>query len=578
MLGDLIVALQAEPRIVAEALAGEGGNEAAVEGGAEAERGLREPTGSNPAGEMQPWASKRQPETSVEEISVPERISSISRATSRRNFLRFAGSSAAAVLSRGLHGQKSAAAPARPNFVFVLSDDQDWTGLSVQMHDAIPNSKSDFYRTPNLEELARQGMRFSSAYAPSPVCSPTRYSLLTGKSPAQLQWTKASPVMTAADGYKLVPPPIRKQISGNELTIGEVLKQAGYGTAHFGKWHLRGGGPGRHGFDEHDGNTGNQDAAPFTDPNPVDIFGITERAGDFMAKHTEEGRPFYCQLSHHALHYSQNAIEATKEAYRNRPPGRMHSDVDRAAITENLDTGVGVLMEKIEQLGIVDNTYLIYMSDNGAGGGRRARPLTGGKGSIWEGGIRVPLIVRGPGIKPGAFCHVPVVGYDLFPTYCELAGVSQPLPAGVEGGSIGPLLSNEGRGEVKRPREELVFHFPHYQSGDGPHSAIRLGDYKLIRFYESDEVLLFNLAEDIGEQRDLAEEMPDRAAELSRRLDEYLEALDAQMPVPNPDYDPDKPPQSTRGGGRRGGGGGGGRRGGADAPRARRRQGTRSPR
>lgn len=512
----------------------------------------------------------------MEENSVPTRTSSISRATSRRDFLVLAGSGTAALLSGGLHGGESTATSRKPNFVFVLSDDQDWTGLSVQMHDALPNSKSDFYRTPNLEELARQAMRFSRAYAPSPVCSPTRYSLLTGKSPAQLHWTKASPVMTAADGYKLIPPAIIKQISENESTIAKVLKQAGYATAHFGKWHLRGGGPGRHGFDEHDGDTGNKDAAPFKDPNPVDIFGITERAGAFMAKHTEEGRPFYCQLSHHALHYSQNALEATKEAYRNRPPGRMHKDIDRAAITENLDTGVGVLMDKIEQLGIADNTYVIYMSDNGAGGGSRARPLSGGKGSLWEGGIRVPLIIRGPGVKPGTFCHVPVVGYDLFPTYYELAGASQALPEGVEGGSIRPLLSNEGTGEVKRPREELVFHFPHYQSGDGPHSAIRLGDYKLIKFYESDQVRLFNLAEDIGEQRDLSKEMPDKAAKLSRRLDDYLKAVNARMPVPNPDYDPDKAPETRRR--QKRGGGGGGRRGGADAPRPRRRERTRSAR
>ena len=208
----------------------------------------------------------------------------------------------------------------RPNFVFILSDDQDWTGLSVQMHDAVPNSRSDFYRTPNLEKLAKQGMRFTDAYAPAPVCSPTRYSLQTGKSPAQLHWTKASRAMTAADGYKLIPPRIVRQISFSETTIGEILKRAGYGTAHYGKWHLRGGGPGRHGFDEHDGDTSNADAAPFTDPNPVDIFGISERAATFMEKHARAHKPFYVQLSHHALHYPQNALKSTLQDYQNRPP------------------------------------------------------------------------------------------------------------------------------------------------------------------------------------------------------------------------------------------------------------------
>lgn len=437
----------------------------------------------------------------------------------------------------------------RPNFVFILSDDQDWTGLSVQMHDAMPNSKSDFYRTPNLERLAAQGMRFTDAYAPAPVCSPTRYSLQTGKSPAQLHWTKASGVMTAADGYKLVPPRIIRQIASEETTLGEILQRAGYGTAHYGKWHLSGGGPGRHGYDEHDGDTSNSDAAPFTDPNPVDIFGISKRAGEFMEKHLRLKKPFFVQLSHHALHYPQNALKATLEFYQNRPPGRIHRDVQRAAITENLDTGVGMIMKKIDELDIADNTYLIYMSDNGGGGGgggKGARPVQGGKGSLWEGGIRVPLIIRGPSVKPDSFCHVPVVGFDLFPTLCELAGVTEALPKGVEGGSFASLLQNAGKGMVKRPREELVFHFPHYQSGDGPHSAIRLGNDKLIRFYESDTTQLFDLSSDLIEQRDLSQQMPHKAADLSSRLDQYLATVNAQMPVRNLSYDPSSPPQSKR--------------------------------
>jgi len=440
-----------------------------------------------------------------------------------------------------------ASATERPNFVFILSDDQGWTGLSVAMHDALPNSHSDFYRTPHLEQLAEQSMRFTDAYAPAPVCSPTRYSLQTGKSPAQLHWTKASGSMTAADGYRMIPPRNVRRIASEETTIGEILQRAGYGTAHYGKWHLSGGGPGRHGYDEHDGDTSNGDAAPFTDPTPVDIFGISKRAGEFKQKHVRLGKPFFIQMSHHALHYPQNALKSTVDFYQNQPPGRMHRDVTRAAITENLDTGVGMIRKKIDELGIADNTYLIYMSDNGAGGGSRAMPIQGGKGSVWEGGIRVPLIIRGPGIQPNSFCHVPVVGFDLFPTFCELAGVAESLPQGIEGGSIVPLLHNADRGAVSRPREELAFHFPHYQSGDGPHSAIRLADHKLLRFYETDEVRLFDLSQDIGEQRDLSQQTPDKTADLSRRLDEYLVAVSAQMPRPNPDYDPSRPPQSRRG-------------------------------
>jgi len=433
----------------------------------------------------------------------------------------------------------------QPNFVFILSDDQDWTGLSVTMHDQVPNSRSDFYRTPNLERLAAQGMRFSTAYAPSPVCSPTRYSLLTGKSPARLHWTKAAPCVRAEDGYKLLPPRIERNISDSETTIAELLRKAGYATVHCGKWHLSGGDPGRHGFDEHDGDTSNRDAAPFVDPNPVDIFGITKRAAAFMDKHNKAGRPFYVQLSHHALHYPENARKATVEACRSRSSGRMHRDVQRAAITEDLDAGVGVLLSAIERLGIAGNTYVIYMSDNGGGGRSSLRPLRGGKGSLWEGGIRVPLIIRGPGIAANTFCHVPVVGYDLLPKFCELAGIVA-LPDHTDGGSLVPLFTSPQTGRVRRPREELVWHFPHYQGSEGPHSAIRLGHYKLIRFYESGESRLFDLSTDLGETDDISARQPDRARLLLQRLEENLRDAGAQMPTPNPRHDPNTAPKPRR--------------------------------
>ena len=239
----------------------------------------------------------------------------------------------------------------QPNFVFILSDDQDWTGLSVQVHPDEPNSKSDFHQTPNLEVLASQGLCFSSAYSPAPVCSPTRISLQTGMSPAQLQWTKASPVMTEADGYTMIPPTHRKRISSDETTIAEMLGTVGYATAHYGKWHIGGGGPESHGYDEGDGDTSNGDAAPFVDPNPVDLFGSSERAAAFMEKNTKAGKPFYIQLSHHALHYSENSLKSTQEKYSQLPPGRMHKDIPRAAMTENLDTAVGMIMQTIEELG-----------------------------------------------------------------------------------------------------------------------------------------------------------------------------------------------------------------------------------
>jgi len=437
----------------------------------------------------------------------------------------------------------------RPNFIFILSDDQDWTETSVQMHPDYPNSKSAYIETPNLEKLATQGMVFSAAYSPAPVCSPTRISLQTGKSPAQLNFTKAAPVMTARHNYKLLPPSIIKSISSDETTIAEMLKTAGYATAHYGKWHLQNGGPENHGYDESDGNTGNQHAAPHVAPNPVDIFGITERANAFMEKNTEADTPFFMQLSHHALHYPQNAAKNLLKKYAERAGGSADDKrIQRMAMAEHLDTGVGLIMQKIEQLGIGDRTYLIYMSDNGGGGGgnkakggkkTNVRPLTAGKGGVWEGGIRVPLIIRGPGVKNGVYCNIRVVGYDLYPTLCKLAGVKATMPNGIEGGNITPLFPT-GSGTVIRPREELVFHFPHYQ-GDTPHSAILYGTYKLMKWYEDDSVKLFDLTKDIGENNDLSNKMPEIADELKKRLESYLADMNAKLPKQNPDYDPALP-------------------------------------
>ncbi len=429
----------------------------------------------------------------------------------------------------------------QPNIVFMLSDDQGWSGLSVSMHPTIPSKGDEFY-TPNLEKLAMQGMRFSAGYAPAPVCSPTRISLQTGKSPAQLHWTKAAPPVP---GQKMIEPNLIKSISKSETTIGEQLKKAGYATAHYGKWHIAGGGPGEHGYDEHDGDTGNENAYKFVDPNPVDIFGMADRSAKFMEKCAKAGKPFFIQLSWNALHASENALKATLAKYEKKLGGENSKRITTAAITEDLDAGVGMVMNAIDRLKLTDNTYLIYMGDNGSGGGRKS--LSGGKGDVWEGGIRVPFIVRGPNVKANSWCHTRVVGYDLYPTFCEVAGIDmKTLPKGIEGGSILSLLNHDGQSEVKRVREEMVFHFPHYQSDDGPHSAIYLGNLKLMRFYENDNVKLFDLSKDIGEREDLSNRMPKQTAELKARLERYLDEVDAQFATMNPNFDPSKPTMSRR--------------------------------
>lgn len=439
------------------------------------------------------------------------------------------------------------AAEEKPNFLLLLSDDQAWNGLSCEMHPEIPESKSPIIETPNIARLAGEGMRFSAAYSPASVCSPTRISLQTGKSPAQCKWTKAAPTATASDGYKLIPPKIQRTIGAEETTIGEMLRSAGYTTAHYGKWHLDGGGPESHGYDESDGNTGNEAAAPFVDPNPVDIFGMGERASALMKEATTSKSPFFIQMSYHALHYPQNAPADLVEKYRTKLPNGNEKEIGRAALSEALDQGVGLLLDTIKELGIGETTYVIYFSDNGSS---TKRILRGGKGGVWEGGIRVPLIVRGPGIAPNSWSHERVVGYDLYPTFCELAGVSQPLPEGIEGGSLTSLFrGNES--PVARPREGLVFHFPHYQ-GDRPHSAIFLDQWKAIHFYETKQTHLFDLKTDIGENADLSGTNPEITAELQTRLFNYLQEIDAQLPTENPDYDPDNPPsfKTMKGGGK----------------------------
>lgn len=433
----------------------------------------------------------------------------------------------------------------RPNILFLLSDDQAWAGLSCQMHPDMPDSKHPFVQTPNIARLADEGMRFSAAYSPAPVCSPTRISLQTGRTPAALQWTKAAPAET---GFPLIEGDNRKSIGSNEITIGQLLRSAGYATAHYGKWHLSGGGPESHGYDESDGDTGNQDAAPFLPPNPVDIFGMGARAADFMKRSRDAGKPFFIQMSYHALHYPENASPELIEKYQTLAPRGNGKEVGHAAIAEDLDRGVGELLAKIDELGLTPTTYVIYMSDNG---GSNRRTLKGGKGDLWEGGIRVPLIVRGPGVAAGSWSHQRVVAYDWFPTFCHWAGVTETLPPGIEGGDLRQILAG-ANAPVKRAREELFFHFPHYQ-GDAPHSAIYFGDHKLIQFYETGERHLFNIASDPGEQHELTTTMPELASDLAGRLDAYLREVDAAMPRVNPDYDPAQAPSIERGGGKKGG-------------------------
>jgi arylsulfatase A-like enzyme len=331
-----------------------------------------------------------------------------------------------------------------------------------------------------------------------------------------------------------------------------VLKRAGYATAHFGKWHVGRTSPARHGFDENDGPNNNGGPENVENPNPKQAFATADLGMDFMARQAKAGKPFYLQVSHYAGRGGTDALPETYADVRRRATtDRDQRLVGGAAVTQDMDTTIGQLLAKLDELGIAGRTYVIYTSDHGAQGRNANGPLANGKGTVWEGGIRVPLIVRGPGIKAGTCTHVRASTVDLFPTIAAIAQVREPLPKNLEGGNLEPVFSGAPNATVKRAREEFVVHFPHYDKDEqGPASAIILGNYKLIRPYETGVPFLYDLAKDIGEQHDLAKEKAKEVAELDRRLSDYLKTVAAQMPSPNAAFDPSKakPFEERRGG------------------------------
>ena len=418
--------------------------------------------------------------------------------------------------------------PPPPNVVLILADDLGWTGTSVQADPNNPDSKSDYYQTPNLERLAEQGLRFSDAYAPHPNCSPTRLAIQTGKSPAQLRMSDiinrdSGPYY---EGLPLIPPQHIDNIPAEETTIAELIKaeQPERVTAHFGKWHLAGGGPANHGYDEHSGETSNREGGS-PPPDPKRTISVTDSAVEFLESRAEDGKQFYMQVSYYAVHLAIHAMPETIAKCEAATPGERHKHPGHAAMTEELDAGVGRIMEALDRLGLGDNTYLIFTSDNGSY--TRAgqdwvttnAPLRGEKASTWEGGIRVPIIVRGPGVPAGAVSSQTIGGIDLYPTMAELMGASAPLPDGIEGGSLAGLYHG-GDSAVDRA-QPLVWHFPHYQTdkGNRPMTSIRSGDWKLIRFYEDSRTELYNLANDLGEEQDVSETETAKTEELTAALD-----------------------------------------------------------
>lgn len=451
------------------------------------------------------------------------------------------------------------AAPAQPpNFVVIMGEALGWASTSVQMDDAAPESKSTLAKTPSLEKLASGGMRFSHFYASSPRCTPTRAAFFTGRNPAALRMTfvgegKGGRESSFTDtGSKLVPPPVQSELPAAETTIAEVLQHAGYATAHFGKWHVGRISPSQHGFAENDGPNNNGGPENVENPNPKEAFAITEKGLDFITRQAKANKPFFLQLSHYA---GRGGTDARPETYadvrRRATSDRDQRLVGSAAVTEDMDATIGKVLAKLDELGLAGRTYVIFTSDHGAQGRNANGPLANGKGTVWEGGIRVPLIVRGPGIKAGSVSVLMTTTVDLFPTIAALAGAGENLPASLEGGSLRAVLEGAPNAAVKRPREELVIHFPHYDKDEqGPASALLLGPLKLIHVYDTGAAALYDLTKDAAERHNLATERPKETADLDKRLSVYLQAVGAQLPTPNAKFDPAtaKPFEERRGG------------------------------
>ncbi len=457
----------------------------------------------------------------------------------------------------------------RPNIVLILGEAQGWASMSLPLDDRNPaGSKSDFILTPNLDSIAHSGMRFSDFYAASPRCTPTRAALVTGKSPALLHMTfvnEGGQQNNVNLGDKVIAPQALTELPAGMETMAKMLKRAGYATAHFGKWHLGRANPREHGFDENDGANGNEGPDRVESPNPKQCYAIARLGADFIARQVQAHKPFFLQLSQYPCRGEEMALPETVEAVKKRLGNRMDFQrIGIAAGDEDMDKSIGQVLAKLKELGATSSTYIIYTADHGAQGRNANGMLTNGKGTVWEGGLRVPLLVSGPGIKADTFSHLRASTVDLLPTVADLAGLkSDALPRGIEGTSLAGVLKQGDSAAPRRAREEFVVHFPHYDKDDaGPASAILLKNYKMIRFFENDQRHLFDLSSDISERRDLAQARPDVVTAMDQRLTEYLSLVKAGLPTPNPNYDPNGERSGDRKGGRGDKGGGkGGRKG-----------------
>jgi arylsulfatase A-like enzyme len=458
----------------------------------------------------------------------------------------------------------------RPNFVFFLIDDLGWTDTGVY--------GSTFYETPNIDRLATEGARFTQFYSASPVCSPTRASIMTGKDPARLNITNW---IGGDQAGMLLQAEYLRQLPLNEITLGDAFKEAGYATGYIGKWHLGTEGflPPDQGFDfafavNHAGQPGSYfypyENANWPLTNVPDLEDgedgdyLTDRLTDAALRFIEARRDttFFLVFSHYAVHTPLQAKAAITAKYESKaqnlaaanapaflPEGANAVTKQRqdhavyAGMIESTDQSVGRVLALLDSLDLADRTVIVFVSDNGGLSTlRRSQgiptsnlPLRAGKGWLYEGGTRVPLIVKWPGVvEGGRLIDQPAITMDLYPTLLEIAGL--PLRPGQhqDGLSLVPPLL--GTGSLDR---RFFFHFPHYHgSGNRPSGAARVGDYKLLEWFEDGKIELYDLSADIGESRDLAGESPELARQLHDILEEWRRSVGARMPTPNPDWRP----------------------------------------
>ena len=432
----------------------------------------------------------------------------------------------------------AADAPAgqRPNIVFLLIDDMGWPDLACYGH--------QFHETPVVDRLAGQGVRFTDFYAATPVCSSTRSTIQTGQYSARTGITDFIP------GHyrpfeKLVVPPIEHQLAAGVQTPGGALRAAGYATGYFGKWHL-GPAPEKLGYEVTERQLGKDfrrsRGTKQRGPKSIDL--LTDAALWFIEQNKD--KPFFVTVSHYAVHIPLEANAGTTAKYRGKakPPEGVNHPV-YAAMVEDLDTSVGRILGKLDELGLGDRTIVVFTSDNGGlrkiytGVGEVVStnaPLRDEKGTLYEGGIRVPMIVRWPGVvRPGSVCHEPTTTADLLPTFCQMASARLPAQP-IDGANMVPLLKDP---TATLGREAVYFHYPHYHHSR-PAGAIRARDWKLIEFFDDGKLELYHLKDDIGEKKDLAHAKPELAAQLRQKLAAWRGRVGARMPTPNPSFDPQR--------------------------------------